>query len=141
MSLLIVRPPLGEIRIYTAAVPIDEHRTVSKFCMLRNFFMGKWADRDSIKRTMKIFFEDQPTVEGQRPDLVPFDLSAELHVKSDAIQLAYRRWRREYIEKGLGLATPTDDEARRRAAVIASPARAQNPEMASAWVFPAVGEQ
>ena len=140
MSLLIVRPPLGEIRIYTAAVPIDEHRTVSKFCMLRNFLTGKWADRDSMKRTLKIFREDQPTVEGQRPELLPFDLAAELHVKSDSIQLAYRRWRQDCLDRGLGLATPSDEEASRRAAVIPSPARAENPEMANAWVFPAVSE-
>ncbi len=140
MSLLIVRPPLGEIRIYTAAVPIDEHRTVSKFCMLRNFFTGKWADRDSMKRTLKIFREDQPTVEGQRPELLPFDLAAELHVRSDSIQLAYRRWRQDCLDRGLGLATPSDEEASRRASVIASPARAEDPDMARAWVFPTVAE-
>jgi len=138
VSLLIVRPPLGEIRIYTAAVPIDEHRTISKFCMLRNFFTGKWADRDSLRRTLKIFHEDRPTVEGQRPELLPFDLAAELHVKSDSIQLAYRRWRQDCLDRGLGLASPTGAEASRRAAVIASPARAADSETARAWVFPAV---
>jgi phenylpropionate dioxygenase-like ring-hydroxylating dioxygenase large terminal subunit len=138
VSMLIVRLPLGEIRIFTAAVPIDEHTTVSKFIMMRTFFTGGWADKDSIKRTMKIFLEDQPTVEGQRPELLPFDLSAELHVKSDAIQLAYRRWRQEQIDAGLGIETPTDEQERRRVAVIASPARSADPELANAWVFPAV---
>ncbi len=140
VSMLIVRLPLGEIRIFTAAVPIDEHTTVSKFIMMRTFFTGGWADRDSIKRTMKIFLEDQPTVEGQRPELLPFDLSAELHVKSDAIQLAYRRWRQEQIDAGLGVPTPTDVQARRSVAVIPSPARSADPELANAWVFPAVGD-
>ena len=120
-------------------MPLDEHTTVSKFCMMRSFFTGGWADKDSHKRTLKIFREDQPTVEGQRPELLPFDLSAELHVKSDSIQLAYRRWRQEQLDKGLGLAAPTDEESRRAAAVIPSPARAAEPEMASAWVFPTVG--
>ncbi len=138
VSLLIVRPPLGEMRIYTAAIPIDEHRTVSKFYMLRNFFTGRWADRDSIARTLKIFREDQATVERQRPELLPFDLSAELHVKSDTIQLAYRRWRQDCLDRGLGLITPSDAETARRAAVIPSPARAEDPEMAGAWVFPTV---
>ncbi len=138
VSMLIVRPPLGEIRIYTANVPIDEHRTISKFCMLRNFFTGGWADRDSVKRTLKIFGQDRATVESQRPELLPFDLSAELHVRSDAVQLAYRRWRQERLEEGLGLAIPTDEESARHAAVIPSPARASDSEMANAWVFPAV---
>ena len=140
VSMLIVRLPMGEIRIFTAAVPRDEHVTVSKFCMLRTFFTGGWADKNSYERTIKIFLEDQPTVEGQRPELLPFDLSAELHVKSDSIQLAYRRWRHEQIGKGWGLETPSDEEAMRAAAVIPSPARSSDPEMANAWVFPTVGE-
>ncbi len=138
VSLLIVRPPLGEIRIYTAAVPIDEHRTISKFYMFRDFFTGRWADRDSIARTLKIFLQDQITVERQRPELLPFDLAAELHVKSDSIQLAYRRWRQDCLDRGLGLATPSDAETARRVAVIPSPARAADAEMAGAWVFGAV---
>ena len=138
VSMLVVRPPLGEMRIYAAVVPIDEHRTISKFHMLRNFFTGGWADRDSVKRTLKIFREDQATVESQRPELLPFDLSAELHVRSDAVQLAYRRWRQECLDAGLGLEVPTDEELARRAAVIPSPARSAEPEMANAWVFSAV---
>ena len=140
VSMLVVRLPMGEIRIFTAAVPRDEHVTVSKYCMLRTFFTGGWADKDSQRRTLKIFLEDQPTVEGQRPELLPFDLSAELHVKSDSIQLAYRRWRQEQIDRGWGLAMPSDEEAMRAAAVIPSPARANDPDLANAWVFPAVGE-
>ena len=139
VTLLIVRLPMGEMRLFTAAVPRDEHTTVSKFTMLRSFFTGGWADRDSRKRTLKIFAEDQPTVEGQRPELLPFDLSAELHVKSDSIQLAYRRWRREQIERGWGLPTPSDEESRRAAAVIPSPGRAADAELAGAWMFPTVG--
>ncbi len=140
VSLLIVRLPMGEIRIFTAAVPRDEHLTVSKFAMLRTFFTGGWADKNSMQRTIKIFLEDQPTVEGQRPELLPFDLSAELHVKSDSIQLAYRRWRQEQIDKGWGLEVLRSEEAMRAAAVIPSPARAGDPELANAWVFPTVTE-
>ena len=92
------------------------------------------------QRTIKIFLEDQPTVEGQRPELLPFDLSAELHVKSDSIQLAYRRRRQEQIDKGWGLEVLRSEEAMRAAAVIPSPARAGDPELANAWVFPTVTE-
>ena len=140
VSMLIVRLPMGEIRIFTAAVPRDEQVTVSKFAMLRTFFTGGWADKNSYERTVKIFKEDQPTVEGQRPELLPFDLSAELHVKSDSIQLAYRRWRQEQIDKGWGLETPSDEQALRAAAVIPSPERTGDPELANAWVFPTVSE-
>ena len=136
VSMLVVRLPLGEIRIFTAAVPRDQHTTVSKFCALRTFFTGSWADRDTIRRTLKIFKEDRPTVESQRPELLPFDLSGELHVKSDAIQLAYRRWRQDQTDKGWFLPLPDDPEMQRQVAVIPSPARTADPELANAWVFP-----
>ena len=38
-----------------------------------------------------IFSQDQTIVESQRPEQVPFDLSAELHLKFDAVAVAYRR--------------------------------------------------
>ncbi len=135
VSMLVVRLPMGEIRIYTAAVPIDEQVTVSKFIMMRNFFTGAWADRDSIKRTLKIFREDQPTVEGQRPELLPFDLSAELHVKSDALQLAYRRWRNDAYERGLGVDQHRLGDTRDSVVVIPSPVRASDPDLENAWVL------
>jgi vanillate O-demethylase monooxygenase subunit len=38
-----------------------------------------------------IFSQDQRIAESQRPDKVPFDLAAELHLKFDAVAVAYRR--------------------------------------------------
>ena len=38
-----------------------------------------------------IFGQDQVVVESQRPEQVPFDLAAELHLKFDAVAVAYRR--------------------------------------------------
>jgi phenylpropionate dioxygenase-like ring-hydroxylating dioxygenase large terminal subunit len=38
-----------------------------------------------------IFSQDQRVVESQRPDRVPFDLAQELHLKFDAVAVAYRR--------------------------------------------------
>jgi len=35
--------------------------------------------------------EDKAIVEGQRPEELPLDLSAELHVQSDRMTIAYRR--------------------------------------------------
>ncbi|MXW13013.1 MAG: aromatic ring-hydroxylating dioxygenase subunit alpha [Synechococcus sp. SB0662_bin_45] len=100
VSMLIVRLPLGTLRLFSAAVPLTEHTTVSKFFMVRSFFTGAWADGDAQRRAYKIFLEDQPIVESLRPPLLPPEPSAELHVKSDAVQLAYRRWRQEQLVKG-----------------------------------------
>ena len=38
-----------------------------------------------------IFGQDSRVVESQRPEQVPFDLSEELHLKFDAVAVAYRR--------------------------------------------------
>ncbi len=42
-----------------------------------------------------IFGQDQTVVESQRPEQVPFDLAAELHLKFDAVAVAYRKAMRE----------------------------------------------
>ena len=41
-----------------------------------------------------IFAQDQPILESQRPELLPLDLQAELHLRSDRAALAYRTWLR-----------------------------------------------
>ena len=137
LTMLEVNSPVGLIKVYTAAIAVDDNHTISKWTMIRDFFQGDWADKNSYKRNMKIFYEDQPTVEGQRPELVPFDLTAELHVKSDALQLSYRRWRQAMLDRGWGIdehqvSGPTADRVVR---VIPSPARRSHPELANAWVL------
>jgi phenylpropionate dioxygenase-like ring-hydroxylating dioxygenase large terminal subunit len=42
-----------------------------------------------------IFEQDRPILESQRPELLPLDLQAELHLRSDRAAIAYRRWLRE----------------------------------------------
>ena len=43
-----------------------------------------------------IFAQDQRVVESQRPEAVPFDLAAELHLRFDALAVAYRRAMRDH---------------------------------------------
>ena len=43
----------------------------------------------------RIFAQDRPILESQRPELLPLDLQAELHLRSDRTAIAYRRWLRE----------------------------------------------
>ncbi len=40
----------------------------------------------------KIFAQDRPIVESQRPELLPLDLQAELHLRSDRTAISYRKW-------------------------------------------------
>lgn len=42
-----------------------------------------------------IFAQDRPIVESQRPELLPLDLQAELHLRSDRTAIAYRKWLNE----------------------------------------------
>lgn len=42
-----------------------------------------------------IAFQDVPIVESQRPELLPLDLQAELHLRSDRTAIAYRKWLNE----------------------------------------------
>jgi len=137
MTMLEVNLPLGTMRIFTAVVPINANHSISKWTMMRSFFTGSWADRDSRRRTDKIFLEDQPTVEGQRPELVPVDLTAELHVKSDANQVAYRRWRQSCLDRGWGVEDHVvgRDGDYHEVRVIPSPARREHPDLANAWVL------
>lgn len=52
-----------------------------------------------------IFGQDQVVVESQRPDRVPFDLADELHLKFDAVAVAYRK-----AMRALGLAAGSPDQ-------------------------------
>jgi phenylpropionate dioxygenase-like ring-hydroxylating dioxygenase large terminal subunit len=106
-------------------IPVDENTTRTIFLSFRNFFRGRWANRDAKRRMMKIFLEDQATVESQKPELLPYDLAAELHVKSDVLGVTYRKMRNRYLDRGWGI----DSEKLRRefdgrkAAVIPCPRR------------------
>jgi phenylpropionate dioxygenase-like ring-hydroxylating dioxygenase large terminal subunit len=46
-----------------------------------------WQDR--------IFAQDRPILESQRPELLPLDLAAELNVRADRATVVYRRWLRQ----------------------------------------------
>jgi phenylpropionate dioxygenase-like ring-hydroxylating dioxygenase large terminal subunit len=138
MILLDVGTPMGAMKIFDVNIPIDEDTTLVKFVALRSFFKGKWADRDARRRVFKVLYEDQAIVDNVRPELLPFDLSAELHIKSDQNAVKYRRRRQELIEAGWSVEGNTivgDGPARVEARVIPSPTRKAVPELASAWNF------
>ena len=52
-------------------------------------------DAEMIAYQNAIFAQDRPIVESQRPALLPLDLQAELHLRSDRTALAYRKWLKE----------------------------------------------
>jgi phenylpropionate dioxygenase-like ring-hydroxylating dioxygenase large terminal subunit len=135
VSTLEVFLPMGTMMLIDANIPIDDKMTLTKWVSLRTFFKGDWADNDTRKRVMKIFLQDQPIVEAQRPELLPYDIASEVHVKADAVQLAYRRIRKRYAEKGWFLDYASQSaEKRARATVIPSPSR-RDPEIAKFFIL------
>lgn len=52
-------------------------------------------DREIQEFEDMITLQDVPIVESQRPELLPLDLQAELHLRSDRTAIAYRTWLRQ----------------------------------------------
>jgi phenylpropionate dioxygenase-like ring-hydroxylating dioxygenase large terminal subunit len=97
LTFLEVTLPFGKLTVLTAHVPIDLYHTVNKWINFRSFFTGRWADKDAYNRTIKIFEQDKPIVESQRPQIIPIDLNAELFVPADGLQLQYRKLRQQFF--------------------------------------------
>ena len=57
--------------------------------------MNYETDGSMVEFQDRIFAQDRPILESQRPELLPLDLQAELHLRSDRTAIAYRRWLRE----------------------------------------------
>ena len=52
-------------------------------------------EQELIDYQDEIFSQDRPIVQSQRPELLPLDLQAELHLRSDRTAIAYRKWLNE----------------------------------------------
>jgi phenylpropionate dioxygenase-like ring-hydroxylating dioxygenase large terminal subunit len=53
------------------------------------------SDEQLIEWTDRVFLQDKPVVQSQRPELLPLDLQAELHLNCDRTSIAYRQWLNE----------------------------------------------
>ena len=74
--------------------PLAHRKTMAYAVLTRNY--GFDMD-DNVFRAFqdKIFAQDETILLSQRPDELPLDLAAELHIKSDRLAIAYRKWLRE----------------------------------------------
>jgi vanillate O-demethylase monooxygenase subunit len=75
---------------FFASQPIADDQCAGYCLVARNYNLEQ---PDSVIQAFErtIFGQDQRVVESQRPDRVPFDLAAELHLTFDAVAVAYRR--------------------------------------------------
>jgi phenylpropionate dioxygenase-like ring-hydroxylating dioxygenase large terminal subunit len=75
---------------FFSSQPVDSDRCIGYVTIARNY------DReqpDSVLQDFEdtIFNQDRLVVESQRPERVPFDLAAEMHLKFDAVAIEYRK--------------------------------------------------
>jgi len=75
---------------FFASQPVGDDRCVGYCLVARNYNLDQPDEIiQAFERT--IFGQDQRVVESQRPERVPLDLAAELHLTFDAVAVAYRR--------------------------------------------------
>jgi phenylpropionate dioxygenase-like ring-hydroxylating dioxygenase large terminal subunit len=117
--------------IFQAHLPVDDARTLTHYVILRDFARSPLLDEPFRWANLRVLREDRRVVDELRPELLPFDLSDELHVRADALQVAYRRRRRELIAGGWP--TAGEPQAAGPVEVIGSPAR-RDPSLVRAWV-------
>jgi phenylpropionate dioxygenase-like ring-hydroxylating dioxygenase large terminal subunit len=115
--------------------PIDESTTLTHWILLRNFFTSKFFDKDTTRRNLKIFEQDQEVIGRLSPMELPMRVQDEYSVQSDAMMVAFRKKRAELYRRGWGLDSKlySDTMKDTKAAVIPSPARGEDPK---GWVFP-----
>jgi phenylpropionate dioxygenase-like ring-hydroxylating dioxygenase large terminal subunit len=78
--------------IFTAT-PLSERRSLVWMYVAMDY--GDLSDAEIRAFQDEIIKQDIPIVEAQRPELLPLDLQAELHLRSDRTAIAYRKWLRQ----------------------------------------------
>jgi phenylpropionate dioxygenase-like ring-hydroxylating dioxygenase large terminal subunit len=77
--------------ILTQVVPIDQETSAMRMLMSINHG-DEIADGELRAFQDTVADQDRVVVESQRPELLPLDLQAELHLRSDRMAIAYRKW-------------------------------------------------
>lgn len=72
-----------------------DHGQSSAWMWMAMNYGHELPEADLIAYQDRIFAQDRPIVESQRPELLPLDLQAELHLRSDRAAIAYRQWLRQ----------------------------------------------
>jgi vanillate O-demethylase monooxygenase subunit len=77
--------------IFSSVTPVDEHNSIAWLIMALNY-APETSDENLRSFQDVVSNQDIPIVESQRPELLPLDLQAELHLRSDRTAIAYRQW-------------------------------------------------
>jgi phenylpropionate dioxygenase-like ring-hydroxylating dioxygenase large terminal subunit len=79
--------------ILAQVTPVDGESCESRLIMSLNY-SPEIPDEELLAFQDKVSEQDRVVVESQRPELLPLDLQAELHLRSDRMAIAYRKWLR-----------------------------------------------
>ena len=80
--------------ILAQVAPVDEEFSEMRLVMAMNYG-HEIPEEELIEFQDRVTEQDRAIVESQRPELLPLDLQAELHLRSDRMAIAYRKWLRE----------------------------------------------
>lgn len=79
--------------LFFSASPAGPKTTRSFTFITRNYDLDAGQDAKFSSFNDTVIGQDRPIVESQRPEELPFDLSAELHIKGvDRVSIEYRKW-------------------------------------------------
>lgn len=76
--------------MYFTITPVEERQSIVWMYVAMDY--GELTDEQIRQFQDDIIKQDIPIVESQRPELLPLDLQAELHLRSDRTAIAYRKW-------------------------------------------------
>ena len=83
--------PTQQFAIVAAVTPIDAERSLAWVLIAMNYAHD--VPEEELRQFQdRVTAQDIRIVNSQRPELLPLDLQAELHLRSDLIAIAYRRW-------------------------------------------------
>jgi len=84
----------GTLAIMLHTTPVDHRKTIAWAIQARDYALDV-PDEQFVEFQDRIFAQDAEILVSQRPEDLPLDLAAELHLKSDRLAIAYRTWLRE----------------------------------------------
>ncbi|MCL6525702.1 MAG: aromatic ring-hydroxylating dioxygenase subunit alpha [Thermaceae bacterium] len=74
--------------IFMSVTPVSELESLGWFYVAMNY--GDQSSEEIRAFQDRVAMQDVPIVESQRPERLPLDLQAELHLRSDRVAIAYR---------------------------------------------------
>jgi phenylpropionate dioxygenase-like ring-hydroxylating dioxygenase large terminal subunit len=83
--------PTEQFAILGTVTPVDAEKSLAWVIIAMNYAHDV-PEKNLRDFQDKVAAQDIRIVNSQRPELLPLDLQAELHLRSDQIAIAYRRW-------------------------------------------------